>query len=278
MIPHSRAYADLGFLAVDKKIAALKSIGVDDFGNKIKYRLVNTKKTNNDANDVKRQRHAADKTLERIEHGSTGDELLSFLGPFCSDITNILQESMSQHDMYEPLVEALEQHYDLDYHDSTKFVGCTHFDSTQVTINGRKFDGRRRVGSLSFQYNIVAHKQHGSWIAIEKLTQIDQLCQAISLPVVFELNDPCMFHDWFSEFPGIIATTKHGSKIVELCDAVRTHRDSGDQCSCGNTHMPCISYETRMRDANLFLDVSKLVFTDGTFTLDDQPVEFVFGV
>ena len=275
MIPHSRARDNLAeILSVDRKKSALGSIGINDAGNPIRFRIVRRTLTSND------QSQKIEHRLECIERGSTVDELLKFLGPFCPDITANVQKSTGFMDVYEPLVIALMNDIDFDAKDVTKILGCTFDDFSIETrdINDMramrpKKETLRRIGSITFQYTIVSCKQK-SWIAIEKLQRIDSLCQSVSLPVVFELFDSRGFHDRFSMFPGIMAETDNAVFIVELEDAIKSHQR--ESCECGAERNPCRKNILSLSD--VFIDVSKLTIDDsGNVMFGGKRVNFVFA-
>lgn len=269
MIPHSRARDNLAeFVSVDKKISALESIGINDSGHRIRFRLARPLNAN------KAQRT---ERLECIERGSTVDELLKFLGPFCPDITNAVQKSTECCDTYEPLINALREDIYFNIDSVVKIVGCTFddFDVEPRDINDMRAmkpsnETLRRIGSITFQYTIAMCKQN-AWVAIEKLNRIDALCQSVSLPVVFELHDPHGFHDRFSLFPGIAAQTSDAVYIIELEDAAKSHR--GSQCKCGAKRNPCRENELN----KAFIPIEKLTTdADGNVFIDGKQANFVF--
>ena len=198
-------------------VSALKAIGINDFGTPITM-------------------YISENTLEVGDGGSTADELLDFLGPFCLELTESVRQS-SNPDTHESLIEALKQH-GMITDDIELMDGCNYGDA--------------HVGSISIQFYIVIHKSD-AWVAIETVSP-GGWSPCVSGAAVFKLNDPGGFHDYFSTFPGIAA----------ICDGKRYIAES-DECCRGlnDKFMIDVSKLTSDANGNIFMDKKPVTFVFG---------------
>lgn len=223
MLTRSKARTNLAFFAVNNttemKIKELEKIGINDHGTPIKMGVLYN-------------------GLETISDGSTADEMLPYLGPFCPDLTAAVRSSSipDTHDALQACLETMKPNgFDAD--EIHRIDGCNYGDP--------------HAGSVSFQWYIIECPAN-AWVAIECVWP-GGWSPGVSSPAVFEIINPQDFHEFFSIFPGILAICGDQTFIAEPDANVDPN----------TPHL---------------IDVARLTSdADGNMLFDNKPVTFVFG-